>query len=767
MSRFAARICLVLVGVSSTLVGQQSSLDFGRWKNFTDMKTVRGVAAVGDSLWVATAGGLFLYSTSTAHSTKFTNSEGLSSNDLTAVTIDGAGRVWIGASDGSLNMYDPNSRQWKSVDAIKQSDRIQKGIRVFFVEGDSLLIGTDFGIAVYIMGRSEFGDTYANFGFPTQARVNDLIVHRNRIWAATDLGAASASLTAPNLSSPTAWLKYQTFDGLPSQFVSSVAAFRDSIIVGTTNGTAVFEGNAFTADGSSNGKAIVDLRVRSNDLVILWNDAQGFTIAAKSSAFGAAEPLASNLEGQAAALAVEPASSALWVGTTFRGLAQWTGVQWEYAVPNGPESNLFSSVVVDGKGFLWAASGISGRGQGFYRYDPAAEEGKQWKNFTVADYPVMQTNDYYKVSLGANGSLWVSSWGRGVIEVVGDSITRRLDQNTVPALASSVVQDSTYVVVGGAAADSKGNSWIVDRTAVNGHHLAEITSGDSVQYRTSPSDGVFTNVVIDGNNTKWLANSEPTIKYSTGLYYFNEDTIVTGTRFTGGWGSMTTTDGLPFNTSNTILSLAVDLDGDVCAGTDIGMMIIVDPVNPKAGSSRTSPLPLRGQVIQAIAVDAVNNKWVGTKEGVIVVTPDGTQLLGQYTVLSTGGRLVDDDVRSIAIDQRRGIVYLGTEKGLSSLEIAPVQTVRNYSSLELGPNPYLIPNDQPLTIRNLVQGSSIKILAVDGSLVLEFTAQGGGRAFWDGKDSDGRLVPSGVYFVVAFADNGNQISTGKLAVVRR
>jgi hypothetical protein len=767
MSRFVAKICLVLVGASSMLVGRQGSLDFGRWKNFTDMKLVRGVAAVGDSLWVATAGGLFLYSTSTARYSKFTNSEGLSSNDLTAVAIDGTGRVWVGASDGSLNMYDPNSRQWKSIDAIRESDRIQKGIRAFFVEGDSLLVGTDFGITVYDMARAEFGDTYANFGFPTQAKVNDLIVHQNRIWAATDLGVVSASLDAPNLSSPTSWSTYQTTDGLPAQFVSSVAAFRDSIIVGTSNGTAVFDGIAFTADRSASGKAVVSLLVRSTDLLILWNDPQGFTIATRSSVFGTTNPLASNVEGQAAALALEPASSAFWVGTTFRGLARWTGVKWEYDVPNGPQSNLFSSVVVDANGVVWGASGISERGEGFYRYDPGAEVGKQWKNFTVADYPIMLTNDYYKVSLGARGSLWVSSWGRGLVEVVGDSIRRRLDQNSVPSLASSVAQDSTYVVIGGVAADSKGNSWILNRTAVNGHHLAELARGDTAQYRTSPSDGVFTNIVIDDNDTKWLANSEPSIKYSTGLYYFNEDTVVAGTRFTGGWGWMTTSDGLPSNTNNTILSLAIDLDGDVCVGTDIGMMIIADPSNPKATASRTSPLPLRGQVVQAIAVDAVNDKWVGTKEGVIAVTPDGTQLLGQYTVLSTGGRLVDDDVRSIAIDQRRGIVYLGTEKGLSSLEIAPVETARNYSSLELGPNPFLIPNDQPLTIRNLVQGSSIKILAVDGSLILEFTAQGGGRAFWDGKDARGRLVPSGVYFVVAFADNGNQISTGKLAVVRR
>ena len=767
MSRFAAQMCLVLLGASSTLMGQQESLDFGSWKNFTDMKTVRSVAAGRDSVWAATAGGLFLYSTSTARFSKFTNSEGLSSNDLTAVTVDGAGRVWVGASDGSLNMYDPNSHLWKSIDAIKKSDRVQKGIRAFCAEGDSLLVGTDFGIVVYIVTRSEFGDTYANFGFPTQAKVNDVIVYKNRIWAATDLGVASAPLDAANLSSPTSWSKYQTFDGLPAQFVSSVTAFRDTIIVGTSDGTAVFDGNAFAPDGSVSGKTIVALQSRLQDFLVVWNDAQGFTIASRSSAFGATTPLASNQDGQAADIALEPESSTLWVGTAFRGLARWTGGAWEYDVPNGPQSNLFSSVVVDGNGVLWAASGFRGAGQGFYRLDPSAAEGEQWKNFTLAGYPIMLTDDYYKASLGADGSVWVSSWGRGVVEIAGDSIKRRLDQTTVPVLVSSVAEDPTYPVIGGVAADSKGNTWIVDRTAVNGNHLAEIDGDGAVQYRTSPSEGVFTNIVIDGNDTKWLANSEPTVAYTTGLFYFNEDSSVTGTRFSGGWGSMTVSDGLPAGTDNTILSLAVDLDGNVCVGTDIGMMIITDPLNPKVASSRTSPIPLRGQVIQAIAVDAVNNKWVGTKEGVIVVTPDGTQLLQQYTVLSTAGKLVSDDVRSLAIDQRRGIVYVGTEKGLSSLEIAPVQTARNYSSLELGPNPYLIPNDHPLTIRNLTQGSSIKILAVDGSLVLEFSAQGGGRAFWDGKDSRGDLVPSGVYFVVAFADNGNQVSTGKLAVVRR
>jgi hypothetical protein len=112
-------------------------------------------------------------------------------------------------------------------------------------------------------------------------------------------------------------------------------------------------------------------------------------------------------------------------------------------------------------------------------------------------------------------------------------------------------------------------------------------------------------------------------------------------------------------------------------------------------------------------------------------------------------------------------VYFGTEKGLSSLEVKPVQTVRSLASLQVGPNPFLVPADQPLTIRNLAAQSSIKIISTDGRVVFQFAAQGGGRAFWDGRDTRGNIVASGIYFVVAFADNGNQTSTAKIAVVRR
>jgi ligand-binding sensor domain-containing protein len=538
----------------------------------------------------------------------------------------------------------------------------------------------------------------------------------------------------------------------------SISNLHDSVVVGTALGVVMFDGKRFSPVAAFVNRPVVDLLARANDVVVLVSDAGSFRLESFTFLSAPSTVIAVNLQYQASSVAAQPQTANLWVGTVLQGITRWTG-SWEYKVPNGPMSSLFSSIAVDDQGVLWAASGISGRGRGFYRYDPSAPEDSRWKNYTAASYPIMKNNDYYKVSLGAAGSIWVSSWGTGIVEVVGDSIRRRLDQTTTPALAGSVASNPNYVVIGGAAVDSKGDTWMVDRTAVNGFHIVQLKGDGTAIYRTSISDGRLTNILVDRYDTKWFANAEPSDKPTTGLYYFNEDSSVAGTRALGGWGSMTLSE------NNTILSLALDLDGDVWVGTDLGMAIFTDPRSPK--TSKTAYVPLRGQTIQAIAVDAVNNKWAGTKEGVNVLNSDGTQLLAQYSVLTTNGKLVGDDIRSIAFDQKRGIVYFGTEKGLSSLEVFPVQATRTMTSLDLGPNPFVVPSVSPLTIRNLAAESSIKILSTNGALVCEFRAQGGGRAFWDGRNRQGDLVQSGIYFVVAYAENGTQTSTGKIAVIRR
>ena len=176
---------------------------------------------------------------------------------------------------------------------------------------------------------------------------------------------------------------------------------------------------------------------------------------------------------------------------------------------------------------------------------------------------------------------------------------------------------------------------------------------------------------------------------------------------------------------------------------------------------------IEGQFINTIAVDPLNNKWVALQTGVVVLSPDGSSLIAQYNVANTNGKLVDNNVFSIAFDEKQGIAYFGTGKGLSSLEIPTIGTVEKMSTLEIGPNPFILPDHSLVTIKGLADNAMIKILNVTGALVKEFAAQGGGRAFWDGTDSRGNNVGSGVYIIVAYADNGNQVSTAKVALLRR
>lgn len=735
----------------------QGGMPIGAWKNFTDKSNIKSVATAGSVVWAATSGGVFSYHEGTGTIVHYTNSEGLSSNDATAIFVDGGGSVWIGSREGAIDVLAPDGASWRHIVDIIQSGRVQKRIRTFVMRNDSMFIGSDFGISVFRTVQWEFGDTYANFGFVGQAGVNSILLQGNQIWAATDQGAASASLSAPNLSSPVYWNRYQTGQGLPANVVRSLVLFHDTLVAGTTNGAAFFDGGVFQNIGALNGKQVVASTRSSTQLHILSNITGAFELSRFDNVQGGIGGSFVGAGATATSVGGPSGSGVIWAGTTTKGIVE----PLRNVVPNGPGSNLFSSLVVDNNGVLWCASGISGQGKGFYRYDFALPETVRWKSFGNATDPIMLFDDYYKVSFGADGRVWVSSWGRGVVEIAGDTVRRRISTPRLAA-AEPPPKDPNFVVVG-SIADGGGQSWLVNRTAISGNYLARIVNDTSFVYHsTTTGQGVFTNMVIDGNGTKWLANAEPFNKPATGLYYFNENNTVSGTQSTGGWGFMTIADGLP---NNTVLSLAVDLTGDVYVGTDLGLMVITEPTFPK--QRKYTSFPLREQSVQVIAVDAVNNKWIGTKEGVFVMNADATQILEQYSVATTGGKLVDNDIRALAIDHQRGIAYIGTDKGLSSLSIAPVATVRNFSTISLGPNPFVIPSSGDLVIRNLVTETFIKILSIDGSLVSEFKAQGGGRAFWDGRDREGKLVGTGIYFIVAFAQNGDQVGTGKVAVVRR
>jgi ligand-binding sensor domain-containing protein len=744
------RTQLILFIVCST-----ASADVGQWKNYTDMKGVTGVARAAGTLWAATHGGLFRFDLADSSFTTFTNSEGLTDNDLTAVLVDNLGKVWAGASSGAIDVYDPTTGTWQYIVDILLSDKIQKGITGFYQSGDSIFVTSEFGVSVFLRSRSEFKETYAKFGaFTSAIRVNAFVSINGMLWVATASGLASADRNNPNLSAPSAWTTYTTADGLPSNSVNALAFFNGTMYAGTDAGLSRLNNSGWVGMavfGSSQISQLVPIGNRlyvtvGNELYSLGSD-------------GTATKIGATLPAVINCLAGDQSGSVV-LGVEEDGLAFLKGSEWSFKYPNGPTSNLFVSLKVDSSGVLYAASGAN-NAHGFYSFDITAPLEKQWTNYNLGTNPELESNSYYRVSIGQNNSKWFSSWGNGVARLDRKGGLSVFDKKTAGFMG--IPEDTNYVVIGDVVPDRRGNTWMTVRSAANRNVLA-VFRPDSTWFFLQ--DGLNTNITlltsmaVDLYDTKWIVSEDPSL---TGLLYLNDGGTLTN-RSDDLWGIITTNDGL---WSNTITRLVVDRDGEIWVGSDIGLTVIVDPKNAKASQAIRRVYIAYEEYINDIAIDPVGDKWIGTKDGVFVLSQDGTALLAQYTVENTGGKLIDNDVRAVAFDEQCGIAYFGTQKGLSSLTTTAVAPVENFGNLSISPNPFYLPSAKGLQIDGLVRDADIKILSVDGRLVREFPSPGGRIAFWDGRDNAGMLVPSGVYLVIASSGEGEQLTKAKVAVLRK
>jgi ligand-binding sensor domain-containing protein len=728
----------------------------GDWKNYTNMKDVRSVIATGSSLWAGTSGGVFRFSPSDSLFQKFTNSEGLSGNDVTAIGSDPSGAIWIGESSGQVDVYSPATGTWSYIPYIEQSVNQQKNINSFYSYGDSMYIATAFGISIYVRSKSEFSDTYSNFGSFSQPGVLSVVVNNGIVYAATTAGMVVSKAGALNLEAPQSW---ETFSA-PAQ-PTAVTVFRGTVYAASVSGLYEFQSDSWQP--ISGLVTSCSSLAASDSLLYISLTNSVATVTPSNVVSVLSTPTPDSIT------TITLFSSSIVVGLYNGGIAQWNAAnsQWKIVFPNGPESNFFNSLAVDDNEVLWCATGTSA-GSGFCSFD-----GKTWKNYTTTTYPQLPTNNYYSVSIGPNNSKWFSSWGAGIAVVnSAGNLVRIFGSEQIPSLnftgfPTPVGSNPPFPVAGQIAADRFGNVWVPIYDADNKLVLWEMKSDSQwVSYHAALSNqySKILGVAIDRNDTKWCMSNLFNFPASPPAFmYFNESTLI-GQEASDGWGELTEADGM---TSEAVTALALDKDGSLWAGTISGITIINDPSYPTTGISQVYIQAINETVINCIAVDPLNNKWVGTAQGVFVLSPDGTSVISQYDVANTNGKLVDDNVVSIAFDTNRGIVYFGTFNGLSSLEIPVTQPVETMSTLQIYPNPLILPDNNEVTINGLVDNATIKVLSTSGILVKQFSAQGGGRAFWDGTNAAGKPVGSGIYIIVASTESGDQVSTAKVAVIRR
>lgn len=737
----------------------------GTWKNFTSMKEVRSLTRDGVTYWAATSGGLFGWNSSNNSYQRYTNAEGLQSTDLTALGIDHDGNIWTGTSTGLIHVYSQRNGTWRYVLDILNTNQTNKRINSFTMLGDTVLICTEFGLSVFRSNRFEFGDTYTRFGSlqgNIRVAVTSAVVFNDSVWLTVSDGnvtrVAVAGLATPNLLPPESWSLQVVGDAavVPRQ----LAVFNGKLYAGTSTGIFVYASGSWNTVPALSGQNVVAIK-SSTTLLSVCTQTAAYTVDQQDNVQqrgGSLPSPANTLAENAAGLPV--------IGSKDGGVLTLDSAStWVSNLPNGPNSNQFLSIAVNIDGAVWAASGFSSNGKGIYRYN-----GKDWKSFTAQNSP-LPDNDYYRVSVGCNGSVWASAYGRGIAEIPlgADSISRSRIYGTNVGM-TGVGPNSDYIVTSNVVCDGRGNVWTTIVLAANKRLLAMQRAGCDTCWSTFPVylNGVQMTTLQDRQIDRCLA-IDPYGNLWAGV---RQDGLL-GVVSLGNRGALddttvayhiTANDGLP---SNSVTEVVVDLDGQVWVGTERGIAIITNPVNPRQSGGIASYKPLPGTVVNCIAVDALDQKWVGTSDGVIVLSPDGTQQVATYTVASTNGKLIDNDVKSIAIDGGSGTVYFGTLSGLASLTTVSATPRTAFGKLLLSPNPFVIPTNPQVTIDGLVEDATLKILSIDGRLVRQIKSPGGRIGFWDGRDEEGRLVASGVYIVVASAEKDETVAKAKLAVIRR
>ena len=164
----------------------------------------------------------------------------------------------------------------------------------------------------------------------------------------------------------------------------------------------------------------------------------------------------------------------------------------------------------------------------------------------------------------------------------------------------------------------------------------------------------------------------------------------------------------------------------------------------------------------------------GLLKDVIYRDATGKEQKGKFTIRNyfAGGyselriRKADDGIFDIEIDKQTGTVYIGTEKGLCSVESNAVATNESMSKDNVWayPNPVKPDYTGLINIVGLAYDSDVKITTTNGVLVAEGRSTGGSFQ-WDGCDKKGRRVASGIYMVNTATQSGDSGTVCKIAVI--
>lgn len=473
--------------------------------------------------------------------------------------------------------------------------------------------------------------------------------------------------------------------------------------------------------------------------------------------------------------------SSYWCGTEYN-VVQYTHGETQYYSVNGPYTNqvvnlqMFGDKLFATQGYAWASTGLRPGHVMTYADGHWDVILAKW----VGDHYTPTDAMNVAVDMRDMSHFFVTTYGQGVYEYRNNQLFTRYYPRTQGCTLEAIIPDQPYwyTWTAGAMLDAENNLWVPSAAA--GKYAVDIMSAQGqwtgLPMRYKGEDVVFR---IPGQmfqdsrhpNWKWFFekrrapqiillddNGTPT--------YSGDDRVMVRSQWVDQFNKVVA--------PTYINSVVQDLDGTIWVGTNVGVMTIDPekffttnacqrPIIHRNDGTNLVDFLLNGEVINAIAIDGGNRKWIGTAtSGLFLMSEDGVETFAHFT--QDNSPLPSSNVLSIAINGKTGEVFVATDAGIASYRSDASDAHADMSSVYIYPNPVRPDYVGPITITGLMEDTWVTIVDEGGNVVCR-TRSYGGTAVWNGKDSSGQRVSTGVYTALCNAGDGSGHTAVKVLVM--
>lgn len=759
----------LLFSLADEMSAQQRPLS--TWETFLPWSSAIQVAQSPDRIYCATPYAVFYVEKADGSIGTLTKSTGLSDADVTHMAYnDATSTLVITYANSNIDLLINGNTVYNLPDIKNAIITGSKNINDITMIGSNAYLATDIGISVLDLTKQEISSNYIIGSAGQSTIVHSIATDGLTLFAATAEGVKSASLSNPNLQDYTFWTIYDASHGLPSGSASLVgqiggrfyAVISDTLYVDTTGVFAkVRYDSSWAYKSFSNTGGNLYAAQWSGEFLCKF-----IQIMPNGSMTDISIPLGAH------PLQVTTDGNTNWVASQWNGLSKYNNFNFvEQIVPDGPSNNGVFRIAAANKKLYMATGGTDPAYDQLNNnfYGPCIYDHAKWKSFPTQYYP--SGLDLVDVAIDqANNKAYYASMQNGLTEVdlTNYSVTQYDKTNSLLDSFSG----TGWTRVSAMCIDHNGNLWM-SNTGTLQSLTVKTPAGVWAKF-TVPSEILrVRKMIADSSGNIWMGGR--TGNGNIIVYQPSQpDVTVPSNTFV----NLTTATGSGALPNSDVWSMTSDKEGNVWVGTDVGIGTfyctgsIFTTTAGEVGCDATRIKVDQGgyigylfstEIVQALAVDGADRKWVGTTNGVWLISADGVTQLLHFD--KSNSPIPNNSISDIAVDQSTGEVWIGTADGLVSYQGDAIRGGATKGQALVYPNPVKSDYTGPIAIKGLVDNAYVKITDIGGILVYQGRANGG-QFIWNGQGYSGNKVSTGIYMVYADADDGSQHNVAKIIFIK-